>query len=79
MKLDPPTRYSIISSIIYFGIFGKRDSHNRYNVKAISAIHFKEGKDFNNTVKIYFSFDAIDLRVKINLQNRCDAAYSGSL
>ena len=46
MKLDPPTRYSIISSVIYFGIFGKRDSQNRYNVKAISAIYFKEGIEF---------------------------------
>ena len=65
MKLDPSTRCSIISSVIYFGIFRQINSQNRYNVKAISAIHFKAGKDFNNTVKIYFSFDAIDLRVKI--------------
>ena len=46
MELDPPTRYSIISSVTYFGIFGKIDSQNRYNVKAISAIYFKEGIDF---------------------------------
>ena len=46
MKLDPPTRYSIISSVIYFGMFGKITSQNLYDVKAISAIYFKEGIEF---------------------------------
>ena len=63
MKLDPLTRYSIISSVIYFGIFGKTDSQNRYNVKAISAIYFKEGIEFKHSIKTYFRFNAIDMRV----------------
>ena len=54
MKLDPPTRYSIISSVIYFGVFGKIDSQNRYDVKAISAIYFKEGIEFNIVLKHIF-------------------------
>ena len=70
MKLDPTTRCTIISSVIHFGMFGKIISRNLYDIKAISAIHFKEGIDFNNTVKTYFSFNEMDLRVKINLQNR---------
>ena len=70
MKLDLTTRCTIISSVIYFGMFGKITSQNLYDVKAISAIYFKKGIDFNNTVKTYFSFNAMELRVKINLQTR---------
>ena len=54
MKLDPPTRYSIISSVIYLGIFGKIDSQKRYDVKASSAIYFKEGIEFNIVLKHIF-------------------------
>ena len=65
MKLEPTTRCTIISSVIYFVMYGKIASRNLYDVKAISAIYFKEGIDFSNTVKTYFSFDAMDLRLKM--------------
>ena len=58
MKSEPTTRCTIISSVIYFVMYGKIASRNLYDVKAISAIYFKEGIDFSNTVKTYFSFDA---------------------